>query len=357
MGLCCSIKLTAFFFIPFIACVYLVRNYRGIKPIMILACSACFFIFALTPYFKQKHDHHMIYPLQRWTNLMEFGPNTPEVFNFDLIKKKRMALGIENHRDNQKVSSHPFSKWVANFKKLIYLPLGPYFYWGILMLLFGLIVKIKFSQQKHFHFISLGLAAFIVTVCLNLAMFAWDFSSQALTRYLLPLWCIYAITLGIFFYEFSKAYKITKFLKFTLLLCLLFPLSLESKQVIQTLQKKPFQNSRDYWLEHSSDGSLIKAWQQLTQNQEPSTFYMGNASILFMQPQHHVAQVGNEVGWREPNDFLKHLTNKNFEYFVYSYSAEKIDPMYRLLKEHCIKSGRLSLIVSNSTGEIYQIIP
>lgn len=357
LGLCCSIKLTALFFAPFIACVYLIRHSRSVKPIMMVLCLLCFALFALTPYLKQKMDYQMIYPLQRWTNLMEFGPEAPSVFDFETIQVKRAALGLEDHRDNQKVSRHAFSKWIANSKKLIYLPLGPYLYWMLIMLGFSLFFRPRFSEQKHFHFVSLGISLLIVLVCLNLAMLAWNFSPQALTRYLLPLWCIWAIALGFFFKEYSKAFHVEKFLKFSLILCLLFSLGLEGKQVLKTINMNPFQNSRNYWLQHSADGPLIKTWEQLTQGHDNATFYMGNTCIFFMQIQHRVAQVGNEVGWRDPSDFMNYLSHKNLQYFVYSYSAEKNDHMYRVLKDHCLKAGKLSLLSTHPQGEIYKILP
>lgn len=357
MGICCSIKLTALFFIPFLACVYLYRYFRDLKPSIILGSLLCFFIFALAPYLKQKHEHHMIYPLQRWTNLMEFGPQVPKVYDFKTIQSKRAEHGLNNHRDNQKVSSHPFSKWLSNFYHLKYLPLGPYFLWAILMLIFSIFQKVPFSEQKRFNFSTLFISALIVFTCLNLAMIAWDFSPQAITRYLMPLWCIYAIVLGIFFFEFGKSLKIEKNLKFLFLLCLLFSFSLESKQGWQTLKKNPFQNTHAYWLDHCADAKLIEAWKNITQEQQASTFYMGNSSILFMQPQHQVAQVGNEVGWREPKAFLQYLTDHEFKYFVYSFSAETIDPMYRVIKDYCANSKKLALVNSNSNGEIYQILP
>ena len=122
-----------------------------------------------------------------------------------------------------------------------------------------------------------------------------------------------------------------------------------------TFQKQPWQNSQSYWLKYSSDGPLIQSWITLTNSSQPATFYLGNNAYLLNQPQHRFAQVGNEVGWRDPKKFKEYLIAKGFKYLVYSHSAANFDPMYKFLKDYCYESGRLNLQVSNHIGEIYQI--
>ena len=176
LGLAFSIKLTTLFFVPFIGLIYLARTYKSYPTKTLFISLGIGLFFALLTYTKQHHDYNMIYPLQRWTNLLEFGPNTPEVLSFETVREKRLDYGIIDHRDNKSVTKDYLSKWFNNSKKLIYLPLGPYTYWIPLLIIFSLFGKVTFSEQKHLHLISFTICFVIVLVCLNLTMSAWDFS-------------------------------------------------------------------------------------------------------------------------------------------------------------------------------------
>lgn len=354
LGLAFSIKLTTIFFIPILALVLFIRHIL-LKDY--LACTIGVFIallIGLTPYIKQYQDYQMIYPIQRWTNLLEFGPKTPHVFSFEEIKQFRTHYGIKNHRDNQKVNTDPLFKWKTNLKKLLYLPLGPYLGWIIILSIFSVFILKHPNNESKKPLLFILLCAGIVFISLNLAMLAWSFSAQAMTRYLLPIWCIWALVLGYVLQNLSEKTNSYLWVKLGLFICCIFSFSLEFKYAYLNLKKSPWQDTRSYWLNHASDGPLIKEWEEQNPS-KPATYYIGNSSFLLNHSKHAVAQIGNEVGWRDADQFITYLKESQFETFIYSYKANVIDSYYDYLRKHAIKKGVLTLQKKHLLGELYLI--
>jgi len=353
LGLCFSIKLTTLFFVPIVVVMIAIKCAKEHA----LGNSLCLVLLALSfggiSYIKQYNDYHMIYPIKRGTDLMDFGPDIPKVYDFEEMRQNRLALGLLDHVDNQKIGNGVFSKWTANFNKLIYLPLGPYIYWSLLALPF---MYLKRRETKGALSLQLRMCFGVVLLSLNLAMCVWSFSPQAMTRYLLPIWGVWAMGLGLFFSVFLESYQIKNWMYGCLLLLLCFCIGIEGRATYVILKRSPWQSIDDYWLKYSSDGPLIKLWQEKTGGQMP-TYYVGNASFLMRNSQHRYAQVGNEVGWRDPDKFIEYLDSGRFKFLVYSQSAASLDPMYALLVNRAVEHGVITLTEDSSHGQIFSINP
>ena len=215
-----SFKLTSLFFVPLLALVYFVVQFKCQTHWLKLAGVVLALCIGLAPYAKLYHDYRMVYPLQRWTNLLEFGPKQPNVFSFEEIKKEREKFGLSDHRDNQKVASSFVSKWSQNWLKLLYVPLGPFCIWVMILCLCMAFKKKEKWVSRGFVSKPFWLFFLIPMVSLQLSMLAWSFSPQAFTRYLLPMWVIWAFAMGMLLHHLSFRLGMSKYIKSLLIVCL-----------------------------------------------------------------------------------------------------------------------------------------
>ena len=72
--------------------------------------------------------------------------------------------------------------------------------------------------------------------------------------------------------------------------------------------------------------------------------------------EHRFAQVGNEVGWRNPDAFYEYLRKSNFKCFIYSYKADAFDSYYTLLKDLGVAKGVFKLQGKSKGGEVYTLV-
>ena len=338
-----SIKATAVFFLCPLGIVGLFLYRRQWKG-LIFGSLLGMVVFAATANWCT-NNYNMIYPLQRWSNLLATQTPTP-MFSSQEVAKARVTLGLADHRDNHGALDAPLAKIFDNLSRWPQLPLGPFWLWAGILLLGSRSWSWR-SQESRTAMVLLGMTL----LGLGFAMASWSFSSQALTRYLLPLWAWLIMSLAMLCAQHPHY---SHWLRRMLLLLLLFALLLEAKALVGLAKASPWWDARATWEQKLVDGPLLKRWRQLNVQGE-KTFYLGGASVLLAGQGHWLAQIGNEVGWRDPEDLAEFLRKTQIKWWVLANSAERFDPIYAVLTQKAVMGGWLSLVEECPSGKIYRV--
>jgi len=336
-----GVKATAVFFIlPFgLAWLFILRH-RPWTILSLLGLGSFLVALSLAP---NLWNYSMAYPANRWSDLL--AADSPKVLSGRDVKEQRLAFGLDDHRDNRPPGAKAFSSFIDNLSRLPSLALGPYLIWflvGVLSL--GAAVRSKIYGRD-------GLALVMALLAIFLSMLSWSFSPQAMFRYLLPAWWVFLLSIGILLEGmFPK-----RWLRVGMSLMLLFGLGLEGREITKSVLQPHAWKPTQHWLEKSQDGPLIAEWRELSQGRGRA-FYIGALSILMVDSnQHWLAQLGNEVGWRNPDNLSDFLKRENIQWWVLSSQADRLDPLYRRLTESLVNSGQLRITKALTAGEIYRV--
>jgi len=290
-------------------------------------------------------NYNMAYPFNRWSDLL--STEAPEVLSSQEVKVQRASLGLADHRDNLSPGSKALVNLKNNLEQFPRLALGPYLIWALLgMILLGKGWARNWPQGSASTLTLSMLAVF-------LAMLAWNFSPQALYRYLLPVWWVFLLSLGVILAG-TKAFA-PKWLGLGVGLMLLFALGLEGRELIRRSQQPHPLSPQRHWLATAHDGPLIDTW--LKQKSESDrAFYIGSLSLMMVdQERHWLAQLGNETGWRRPEDLKSFLAREGIDWWIFSFDADRLDPVYRKLTERLKTEGVLERVSALESGEIYRV--
>jgi hypothetical protein len=340
MGLC--IKATAVFFLVPAALAGAIFFWRQWKGLVLGLCLGMGCVIMCHSWSLRHYG--MIYPLQRWSNLLE-TQEPVHLFTAKEVSVGRQSLGLSDHRDNHGALDAPAAKWWDNLSRAHQWPLGPYGLWLCCLIWTG--IKLKRSPLMTMAGLFLGSCA----LGLSFAMASWSFSTQAITRYLLPLWIWGLLGLSMVFAQKTAYILWIRRLIFLLLLSATF---LESKVLWFKAQASFLDNAQVAWEKRLLDGPLLKRFRELNVLQE-KTFYMGCSAVLLAGEGNWLAQVGNEVGWREPEQLAKFLKQNQISWWVLANSAEKYDAVYGKLTEEAERLGLLDLVEADPLGKIYRV--
>jgi hypothetical protein len=346
VALMLTVKMTAVFFVLPIICTGLVQFRKSLKVFLGAAVVSLILIVLLIG--KTYNDHGMIYPLQRWSDLLSLE-SPPKLYQPEEIKLGREALGLVDHHDNHRAGSQPWIMFRENLSRSSSWPIGPYWFWALLALPWLIKNKKLFARNQ------LGLML-TIALALTLSMSSWSFSPQAITRYLLPVWFWLSVFLAqAICSSIEKNNVAYRAIKVSLFLLISYSLFIESKVLLGRLHShSSIWNPISYWKEVCPDGPLLSHWDTLKSDQDRA-FYAGSASVLMSNQGHWLAQVGNEVGWRAPGKLKSFLTRENLKWWIVASSAIKIDPIYQALSHEAVTLGLLEKVATLPSGVIYRV--
>jgi hypothetical protein len=188
---------------------------------------------------------------------------------------------------------------------------------------------------------------------LLLAMCLWSFSPQAFTRYNIPLWLWLWASLAWLIKRESTWMMRT--LKLSCCLLLLNALGLEGKALWMKLKQDHVLHPRAYWLNYLTDGPLVHEFEK-NANEGDRVFYMGGASVLLAGRGHAFAQIGNEVGWREPSEMQHYLKREGLTWLLVSDAALGFDPVYKEIVKTLKSNQALDVEKTVRGGTLYRIL-
>lgn len=340
-GLC--IKLTALFFLCPILFMGLWIGRDCKKGLMMgtvcaLLINICVHAFTWLPY-------GMVYPLQRWSDLL--AQSSPAVvYDGHDIKLKRESMGLDDHQDNHGAASSPLSMLESNLSRCGKWGTGVLLYWA--MVLGPWLILIKGSKGDPF-WVRLWIQWF---VGLLLTMCLWSFSPQAITRYNIPIWlwawvlCGHLVTL--------KSVLIVHTFKVTCSCLVCLSVVLEAKGLAHKLQHEHLLKPMVFWEKQLVDGRLVSVFKSLAQKGDRA-FYAGSSSLLWAGDGHVLAQVGNEVGWRDLERMPQFLYSKGIRWLVISDVAMEYDPLIARLIDKLIVEGCIKAEADEEGGSIYRV--
>lgn len=284
-------------------------------------------------------EHDLIYPLNRWSNLLAEGP----VFSSQQVRLERAKLGLADNPNNHPPLEGAWMKLQHNLGSLGRMALGPFFIWSGLVLL---VLKRSFPQPS--------LLLPCIASCL-LAGVAWEFSPQAYYRYLLPTWALLTLVLA---EHWGKAlsHPASKWMHACLALLFFLSISLEGKALFHHLSKEHSGAPMPFWVHHTHDGPFYP-WVQEHTKEEEGLLAISTNSVLFAQrPNTWLAQVGNEAGWRRLDEFPSFFEREKIHWILLSNKAESIDSIYSSLLNTLADQGHVSLHQEVSAGKIFRVV-
>lgn len=343
-GLCLSIKITAVFWTPALVVLLCMKSKKSLQwlPLFVL-------LFLLPPILahgKTWLDYGGVYPLERNFNFFYKGGDANKTFQPDSrqVLDDKALLGDSFGMTDRQVRDEAFLHVPSNLLVLFTLPLGPFFCWGLIVLLFER--KKTMPLPKGWRGVTLFLA-----VTLLLALIAWPFTPPALFRYLMPVWPLVAILSA--FLVFGEASRDKRNWIFSLCLLMLFyAFGLEAKAV-KNLMSSNLLNPKEYWMEKSADASLLRRFEDLRSPSERA-FYVGPCSYL-LPPGDLSAMAGNETGYRMNRDFPAWLKEKKIDWWVYSSKVDRLGKFHRKRCEYLQRQGWLKPVYTGGDGLIFRV--
>jgi hypothetical protein len=343
MGLGLCIKMTALFFLCPVFLMGLWEGRRHKKGL--LWGLLCALLINMSVHAFTWLPYGMVYPVQRWSDLLAQA-SPAKVFDGAEIKSRRAAMGLPDHQDNHGAASSALAMLNSNLYRSGKWGTGVLLYWS--MMLGAWIMFIKRYKQDPFWFrlwaqLTLGL---LITMCL------WSFSPQAMTRYNMPLWlwawvlCANLMSLKsvIVSWAFKGICSCT--------LCL--SLALEAKALVLKMGQAHLLAPMDYWEKHLVDGGLVSVFESVAGPGERA-FYAGSSSLLWAGKGHVLAQVGNEVGWRDIDRMPHFLHSKGIRWLVISNVARSYDPVIAQLLDQLRREGCIEKEHQLKGGAIYRV--
>jgi hypothetical protein len=348
-----SIKMTAVFLLVPMG-ISVLWDYVHRPKILILGVVLSVCLFA--PLLAHKHQQvGFTYPIKRWVNLLSFDDELPRLMNSKYIAQARRSLGLMDHRDNKDAGDGALGNLVENASRVGSWPIGPQVIWLMLFMCFYPSRLGSLGRQRMGTLLCLSFLAILVAACL------WSFSPQARCRYLLPVWMWIAVGVVLVISRVvevdlgsSVVRKGMRAMVYSVIFMLMFATLMEGKLLKDRLSLQSIWEPRLHWLKALPDGSLIGTWEHLKDENERA-FYMGSSSILMAGKGHILAQAGNEVGWRSPEDLPNYLKSNNVVWWILARSAERVDGIYRALTKRALTEGWLVLEHQGQAGEIYRV--
>ena len=334
-----GIKATAIFFLIPFGLAWLILTRHQPKKIMVgLALGLGLVTMAMS--FNLWH-YSLAYPANRWSDLL--AKPSPKVMTVEEVKEQRFAMGLDHHRDNQRPGSKGLSSLMNNVSRLPSLALGPYLIW--LMVCFVLMGGWKARLWNRE-----GLALGMALLAVFLGMISWNFSPQAMFRYFLPMWWVILLAVGILIQKMMSR----RWVGVGVGLVMFFALSLEGRELVKGFRGDLAWSPEAQWLKRNHDGPLISAWREESK-EKGRAFYIGSLSVLMVDDEKHwLAQIGNEVGWRQPDDVKDFLKREKIIWWILSRQADQLDPLYRKLTEGLVDEGVLESVKTVESGVIYR---
>lgn len=357
LGLSLSIKITAVFFLWPIFLLSVLR-FKTQRKVMLLGVLGSLAVVMLI-WSKTLGDYGMMYPFQRWSDLLADGESVPKVFSGHEVVLERQALGLADHRDNHGVGSAPWSMFLSNLMRSPTWPIGPYGLWLVLVLLSYAFCKSPRELVKKLCGCSTPIALLAATLAaVGIGMSVWSFSSQAISRYLLPVWLWWSVASGALIWEFCRERPIwRRNLIVSVLLLSSFGLLLELKVLAGRMSDSNYWSPQRYWRQHRQDAQMIDRYRTLRAElgeKSGRAIYYGGLSVLMVGERAHLAQVGNEVGWRSPDQLLKFLQREGIEWWLLGDSAQQLDQVYQKLTDVAVEKGWITLVDVQEDGKIYR---
>lgn len=341
-----SIKMTALFWLPWLLILFLFSHLYNFKTHFL--GLILFLSMVLFSYTFNYRNYQMIYPFQRWSNLLMEGDSQVKMYKPDDIKLQRKELGLQDDVNNKAVIDAFLDKLFKNLKTSLSLPLGPYPLWIAFVVLVACI-----GYKNHFLDKSFLIPFGLVLICFLASLITWPFSAQAMFRYHLPTWSILMLSLGLGIGCFVQKYGLKNIILFSTMTLVMLALCIEVKATYQLSDRNMFDPKR-YWQVRAPEGELVLYIHQILQEDE-RVFYLGMNSSLLKPGKHWYAQYGNEVGWRSPEKLVELLRKKRIKYWVYSNQFQKHDQIYERITQYLLDQKFIFLVKSINIGKVYQV--
>lgn len=296
------------------------------------------------------YHYDMLYPVTRHANLLYSEPteNSPRVFRTEDIREQRDRLGIPRDVNDRGFAENNIARWFQNVQTFLLSPLGPGTWWFILLMPWILRSPSSPLLEKN----TLWLSLFCL-LSLNSCFALWPFSGPALTRYTLPLstpWTIVSIGSVL---ALAARHGRLRHARLALGILMLFALALEGRELLKRWDLQAWTQPRAYLLNRATGGAFIRHLETFNPNEE-RIFYIGPSPYLLSSSHALAAGIGNEVGWRNPDDVPAWLRQKHIRLWALS-DFSHFDPRYAALTSFLEEHGILRKLSDSQGGKIYRV--